>query len=77
MLFLRRIDAPEPPIEHEAGTLRERLFSGLGALLGGTLGAAIGVRETLFAVTIAAVSGGPVARRLARAQAAGASRTPE
>lgn len=29
----------------------------IGALLGGTLGAAIGVRETLFVVTIAAVSG--------------------
>ena len=28
VVFLRRIESPEPPVEHEQGTLRERLFAG-------------------------------------------------
>ncbi len=45
VLFLRRIDAPEPPIEHEANTLRERLFSGLSFILRDPI-----MRPTLIAI---------------------------
>lgn len=33
VLFLRRIEAAEPPIEHEEGALRERLLAGLSFIL--------------------------------------------
>ena len=46
----------------------------IGALLGGLLGAAIGVREALFIATIAGVARRPVARRLAGPAAAGPAR---
>jgi MFS family permease len=44
VLFLRRIEASEPPIEHEEGTLRERLFAGLSFILGDAI-----MRPTLLA----------------------------
>jgi len=34
VFFLRRITAPEPPIEHEPGTLRQQLTSGLAFIFG-------------------------------------------
>jgi MFS family permease len=43
--FLRRIESPEPPIEHEAGNLRERLLAGLRFILGDPI-----MRPTLLAV---------------------------
>jgi MFS family permease len=33
ILFLRRIEAPEPPVEPEAGGMRERLFAGLSFIV--------------------------------------------
>jgi MFS family permease len=45
VLFLRRIESPEPPIEHEPGSLRERLFSGLSFILRDPI-----MRPTLIAV---------------------------
>jgi MFS family permease len=43
--FLRQIESPEPPIEHEVGTLRERLFAGLEFILRDSI-----MRPTLLAV---------------------------
>lgn len=34
VFFLRRITAPEPPIEHEPGTIRQQLASGLAFIFG-------------------------------------------
>ena len=34
VLFLRRITAPEPPIEHEPGTIRQQLASGVSFIFG-------------------------------------------
>jgi MFS family permease len=34
VFFLRRITAPEPPIEHEPGTIRQQLGSGLSFIIG-------------------------------------------
>ena len=34
VVFLRRIRAPEPPIEHEEGSTRERLLAGLSFVIG-------------------------------------------
>lgn len=34
VFFLRRISAPEPPIEHEPGTIRQQLRSGLAFIFG-------------------------------------------
>jgi MFS family permease len=45
VLFLRRIESPEPPIEHEDGTLRERLLAGLEFILRDPI-----MRPTLLAV---------------------------
>jgi MFS family permease len=45
VLFLRRIQSPEPPIEPEAGTLRDRLLSGLSFILRDPI-----MRPTLVAV---------------------------
>lgn len=46
VLFLRRIESPEPRVEHEEGTLRERLFAGLEFILRDSI-----MRPTLLAVT--------------------------
>ena len=45
VFFLRRIESPEPPIEPEAGGLRERLFAGLSFILRDPI-----MRPTLLAV---------------------------
>ena len=45
LLFQRRIESPQPPVEHEAGALRERLFSGLLFILRDRI-----MRPTLIAV---------------------------
>ena len=45
VLFLRRIESPEPPIEHEVGGLRERLLAGLSFILRDPI-----MRPTLLAV---------------------------
>lgn len=34
VFFLRRISAPEPPVEHEPGTIRQQLASGLAFIFG-------------------------------------------
>jgi len=44
VLFLRRITAPEPPIEHEPGTIRQQLTSGLAFIFGDSI-----MRPTLLA----------------------------
>ncbi len=46
IVFLRRIESPEPPVEHEQGTLRERLFAGLAFILRDPI-----MRPTLLAVS--------------------------
>jgi MFS family permease len=45
VLFLRRIQAPEPPIEHEEGSTRERLLAGLSFTIGDPI-----MRPTLLSV---------------------------
>ena len=45
VVFLRRIRAPEPPIEHEEGSTRERLLAGLSFVIGDPI-----MRPTLFSV---------------------------
>ena len=45
VLFLRRIRAPEPPIEHEEGSTRERLLAGLSFVIGDPI-----MRPTLLSV---------------------------
>ena len=45
VVFLRRIRAPEPPIEHEAGPIRERLTAGLSFVLRDPI-----MRPTMLAV---------------------------
>ena len=45
VVFLRRIRSPEPPIEHEAGPIRERLLAGLSFVLRDPI-----MRPTLLAV---------------------------
>jgi MFS family permease len=45
VVFLRRIRAPEPPIEHEEGSTRERLLAGLSFVIGDPL-----MRPTLLSV---------------------------
>ena len=45
IVFLRRIESPEPPVEHEEGTLRERLLAGLEFILRDSI-----MRPTLLAV---------------------------
>jgi MFS family permease len=45
VLFLRRIRAPEPPIEHEEGSTRERLLAGLSFVVGDPI-----MRPTLLSV---------------------------
>ena len=44
-VFLRRIESPEPPVEHEEGGLRERLLAGLAFILRDPI-----MRPTLLAV---------------------------
>ena len=44
-LFLRRVQSPEPPIEPEAGGLREQILAGLAFILGDAI-----MRPTLLAV---------------------------
>jgi len=46
VVFLRRIESPEPPVEHEEEPLRERLFVGLDFILRDSI-----MRPTLLAVT--------------------------
>lgn len=43
--FLRRIESPEPPVEHEEASLRERLFAGLAFILRDPI-----MRPTLLAI---------------------------
>jgi len=43
--FLRRIRSPEPPIEHEEGSVRERLLAGLSFVIGDPI-----MRPTLLSV---------------------------
>ena len=45
VVFLRRIRAPEPPIEHEEGSTRERLLAGLSFVIGDPI-----MRPTLLSV---------------------------
>jgi MFS family permease len=45
VIFLRRIRAPEPPIEHEEGSTRERLLAGLSFVIGDPI-----MRPTLLSV---------------------------
>jgi MFS family permease len=45
VLFLRRIGSPEPPIEHEAGSTRERLLAGLSFVAGDPI-----MRPTLLSI---------------------------
>lgn len=45
VLFLRRIRSPEPPIEHEEGSMRERLLAGLSFVIGDSI-----MRPTLLSV---------------------------
>ena len=45
VVFLRRIQAPEPPVEHETGSVRERLLAGLRFILVDPI-----MRPTLLAV---------------------------
>lgn len=45
VVFLRRIRAPEPPIEHEEGSTRERLLAGLSFTVGDSI-----MRPTLLSV---------------------------
>ena len=45
ILFLRRIESPEPPVEHEEGTLRERLLAGLDFIFRDSI-----MRPTLLAI---------------------------
>jgi MFS family permease len=45
VLFLRRIRSPEPPIEHEEGSTRERLLAGLSFVIGDSI-----MRPTLLSV---------------------------
>ena len=45
VFFLRRIESPEPPVEHEEGALRDRLFAGLAFILRDPI-----MRPTLLAV---------------------------
>ena len=45
VMFLRRIESPEPPIEHEEGPVRERLLAGLSFVIGDPI-----MRPTLLSV---------------------------
>jgi MFS family permease len=45
VVFLRRIRSPEPPIEHEEGSVRERLLAGLAFVIGDPI-----MRPTLLSV---------------------------
>jgi MFS family permease len=45
VVFLRRITSPEPPIEHEEGSVRERLLAGLSFVIGDLI-----MRPTLLSV---------------------------
>jgi MFS family permease len=45
VVFLRRIKSPEPPIEHEEGSVRERLLAGLSFVVGDPI-----MRPTLLSV---------------------------
>ena len=45
VVFLRRIRSPEPPIEHEEGSVRERLLAGLSFVIGDPI-----MRPTLLSV---------------------------
>jgi MFS family permease len=47
VVFLRRIRATEPPIEHEEGSIRERLLAGLSFVIGDLI-----MRPTLLSVAI-------------------------
>jgi MFS family permease len=47
VVFLRRIQAPEPPIEHEEGSTRERLLAGLSFVLRDPI-----MRPTLLSVAV-------------------------
>jgi MFS family permease len=45
VVFLRRVRSPEPPIEHEQGSIRERLLAGLSFVIGDPI-----MRPTLLSV---------------------------
>ncbi|MEP6639691.1 MAG: MFS transporter [Chloroflexota bacterium] len=47
IIFLRRIRSPEPPIEHETGSTRERLLAGLAFVIGDPI-----MRPTLLSVAM-------------------------
>jgi len=47
VVFLRRIQSPEPPIEHEEGSTRERLLAGLSFVFGDPI-----MRPTLLSVAV-------------------------